>query len=173
MLACHVISADRSAGESVLTLNDAVVSRHTTGGIIVLSAVRGGHELASYSGDGLIVSTPTGSTAYSLAAGGPVLAPELDAVVLTPLASHSLALRPLVVPLNEGLELVVEECGGSDECMLVLDGQVSTPMTVGDRVCVRPAVPRFRHLVFDEGSFFRVFREKLGWSDAPRKRAES
>ena len=170
MLACYVEHADHRTGDTVLALNDAVINRPTTAGIIVLSAVRESHELASYAGDGLIVSTPTGSTAYSLAAGGPVLAPELEAVVLTPLASHSLALRPLVVSLNEGLDLVVEEGGGEGECTLALDGQVSTPLVVGDRVCVRPAKVRFRHLVLGEGSFFRVFCEKLGWSDAPRKR---
>ena len=170
MLNCHVARVDRGSSDKVLTLNDAVINRSTTAGIIVLAAVRAHQELASYAGDGLIVSTPTGSTAYSLAAGGPVLAPELEAVVLTPLASHSLALRPLVLSLNDGLDVVVEECGGEGESTLVLDGQVSTPMVVGDRVCLRPAKPRFRHLVMGAGSFFSVFREKLGWAESRHKR---
>jgi NAD+ kinase len=170
MLECHVTRADGSVGEGILTLNDAVLNRHTTAGMIVLHAVREGQDLATYAGDGLIVSTPTGSTAYSLASGGPVLSPDLEAIVLTPLASHSLALRPLVLPLAHGLDVVVEECGGPGECTLVLDGQVSTSMRVGDRVCVRPATPRFRHLIWGEDSFFRVFRRKLGWSDVPRER---
>lgn len=170
MLDCHVERVDGTTGDRVLTLNDAVLNRRTTAGMIVLTAVRDGQELATYSGDGLIVSTPTGSTAYSLASGGPVMSPDLEAIVLTPLASHSLALRPLVLPLAHGLDVVVKECGGEGECALMLDGQVSTSMVVGDRVCIRPAEPKFRHLIWGEDSFFRVFRRKLGWSDVPRER---
>ena len=160
MLSAQVIHADGTSTESVLALNDGVVTRSSTAGIVQLTAFRGGQELAHYAGDGLIVSTPTGSTAYSLAAGGPVLAPDLDVVVLTPLASHTLALRPLVVPIADGLDLRVESDGAS----AVLDGQVPTRVSEGDRVCLRPAQVKFRHLTWGPESFFRVFREKLGWS---------
>lgn len=170
MLECHVVRADGTESKPVLALNDGVINREATAGIVSLVALRDSQELATYAGDGLIVSTPTGSTGYSLAAGGPVLSPDLDVVVLTPLASHSLALRPLVVPFADGLDILVQECGGEGACRLVLDGQVSSPMAVGDRVCLRPAKQRFRHLVWGEDSFFRVFREKLGWSDMPRGR---
>ena len=132
--------------------------------------MRDGVELASYSGDGLIVATPTGSTAYSLAAGGPVLAPDLDAVVLTPLASHSLALRPMVVALEQGLDLLVQEAGGEGACPFVLDGQVVQEVSVGDRVCLRPTTVKFRHLAWSRDRFYRVFREKFGWADVPRQR---
>lgn len=173
MLHCHVEHADGSVAEPVLGLNDGVLTRDARAGIVCISAVREGQVLASYSGDGLIVASPTGSTAYSLAAGGPVLSPGLDAVVLTPLASHSLALRPLVLPLEEGIDLLVEEAGGEGACGFVLDGQVHLDVRVGDRVCLRGAPWRFRHLTEGRGSFFRVFREKLGWSDMPRNRQES
>lgn len=170
MLECYVEHAGGETSASVLALNDGVLNRDSNAGIVSLSAVREEVELASYSGDGLIVATPTGSTAYSLAAGGPVLAPGLEAVVLTPLASHSLALRPLVVPLEQGLDLLVQEAGGEGACPFVLDGQVVMRVSVGDRVCVRPTKVKFRHLVWSKGSFYRVFREKFGWADVPRQR---
>jgi NAD+ kinase len=170
MLRCHVEHSDGKSSEPVLVLNDGVLGRNSTSSIVSLSAVRDGVELANYSGDGLIVATPTGSTAYSLAAGGPVLAPDLAAVVLTPLASHSLALRPLVLPLAQGLDLLVQETGGEGTCPFILDGQVVERVAVGDRVCVRPTEVRFRHLSWGKESFFRVFREKFGWSDLPRQR---
>jgi len=170
MVECHVERAGGEASEPVLVLNDGVLNRNSSAGIVSLSAVREGVELASYSGDGLIVATPTGSTAYSLAAGGPVLAPELEAIVLTPLASHSLALRPLVVPLEQGLDLLVQEAGGLGACPFVLDGQIVKDVSVGDRVCVRPTAVKFRHLAWAKDSFYRVFREKFGWGDVPRQR---
>ena len=91
------------------------------------------------------------------------LAPDLDAVVLTPLASHSLALRPLVVPIADGLDLKVEGAAEDGACA-VLDGQVPMRLNIGDKLCLRPAPVKFRHLSWGPDSFFRVFREKLGWS---------
>ena len=88
MLSVCVARADGSSTEPVLCLNDGVLSRSASAGIVTLTAARHDSELATYSGDGLIVATPVGSTAYSLAAGGPILAPDMDALVLTPLASR-------------------------------------------------------------------------------------
>ncbi|MCA8958328.1 MAG: NAD(+)/NADH kinase [Planctomycetes bacterium] len=174
MLECSVERAGGEVSDAVLALNDGVLNRTSSAGIVSLVARRGDQELATYAGDGLIVATPTGSTAYSLAAGGPVLAPDLDAVVLTPLASHSLALRPLVVPFSdrvgEGLELLVQEAGREGVCPFVIDGQVSMQVSVGDRVCVRPTPVKFRHLTLGSDSFFRLFRRKFGWADLPRER---
>jgi NAD+ kinase len=170
MLECYVERAGGETTDPVLALNDGVLNRNSSAGIVSLSAVRDDVELGSYSGDGLIVATPTGSTAYSLAAGGPVLAPGLEAVVLTPLASHSLALRPLVVPLQQGLDLLVQEAGGEGACPFVLDGQIVMEVSVGDRVCIRPSSVKFRHLVWEHDSFYQVFREKFGWADVPRQR---
>jgi NAD+ kinase len=170
MLECYVERAGGETTDPVLALNDGVLNRNSSAGIVSLSAVRDDVELGSYSGDGLIVATPTGSTAYSLAAGGPVLAPGLEAVVLTPLASHSLASRPLVVPLQQGLDLLVQEAGGEGACPFVLDGQIVMEVSVGDRVCIRPSPVKFRHLVWEHDSFYQVFREKFGWADVPRQR---
>lgn len=171
MLECTVLQPGGRETDPVFVLNDGVLNRRATASMVRIVALRGDDELATYSGDGVILSTPTGSTAYSLAAGGPVLAPDVDAVVLTPLASHSLALRPLVVALGKGLDLLVQEGGGASSCTLVLDGQTSMSVAVGDRVRVRPTDVKFRHLTWRADSFFEVFREKFGWSDVPRRPA--
>ena len=173
LLSCHVQQPDGAADEPMLILNDGVLSRASKASIVTLAALRDGDEVATYSGDGLIVATPVGSTAYSLAAGGPILAPGMDALVVTPLASHSLAVRPLVMPVEEGLDLLVQDAGGEDGCPFVLDGQVVRRVPPGGRACFRRAPVRFRHLTRGPGSFYAVLREKLGWADLPRQRVKS
>lgn len=169
MLSCHIERVGGAVTEPVLGLNDGVLSRSNTGGIITISAFREDHELATYSGDGLIVSTPVGSTAYSLSAGGPILSPSMEALVLTPLASHSLTLRPLVVPFDDGLQLVIQESGGAAYCPFLVDGQISMDVAVGDRVFLNRAAVRFRHLARGPLSFFQTLREKFGWADTHRR----
>jgi NAD+ kinase len=154
--------------QPVLCLNDGVVSRSAVGGMITLRAFRSGTELATFRGDGLIVATAAGSTAYSLSSGGPVLAPGLDALVLTPLASHSLAARPFVLPVGDGIELEVLDTGELPFCHFQVDGQVVMEVRAGASAVMRPAGVRFRHLVPDRDHFFRVLRQKLGFADLPR-----
>jgi len=110
MFRCRVDLGDGSPG-NVLGLNDVVVSRAGAGGMIIVRVWRGAAEIGTYRGDGVIAATATGSTAYSMAAGGPVLAPDLDAVALTPLASHSLSAHPLVLSIGSGLEFEILETG--------------------------------------------------------------
>lgn len=169
MLTCQVVRAD-GATDPVLCLNDAVLARSAAAGMVTLTAAREDAELATYTGDGVIVATPVGSTAYSLAAGGPLVAPGVDALTITPLASHTLSARSLVVPVDKGLDLIVNETGGSDACPLVLDGQVSLDIGVEDRVNLRPADVEFRHLTRGPGSFFEILRDKFGWAVTPRQR---
>jgi NAD+ kinase len=157
-------------GPPVLCMNDGVVSRSALGGLITLAAHRGSAELATYRGDGLIVATASGSTAYSLSAGGPVLAPSLDTLVLTPLASHSLSARPFVLPADDGMEIEVLDTGERPSCFLQIDGQVNLELAAGSRARLRPAEVRFRHLVPDADHFYRVLRKKLGFADLPRGR---
>ena len=169
MLSCSV---ERS-GEStppVLCLNDAVLSRAAAAGMVTLTAAREQRELATYTGDGVIVATSVGSTAYSLAAGGPLVAPGLEALILTPLASHTLSARSLVVPLDQGLDLYVHESGGAASCPLVLDGQVSLAVGPDDVVHLRPAPVAFRHLTRGPDSFFEILVDKFGWAVTPRQR---
>jgi NAD+ kinase len=172
LLWATVVGADGIAiGESVLSVNDVVLSRAAVGGMITLRAWRGDTELATYRGDGLIVATAAGSTAYSMAAGGPVLAPDLDALVLTPLASHTLSARPLVLPVDDGLAIEVVETGGKKYAYCQVDGQVQFQVPIGGRAVLRPAPMKFRHLGPGPRHFFRVLHAKFGFAGLPRPRA--
>ncbi len=169
MLRCAVFAHDGSERASTLCLNDGVLARASNSGIITIVARRGGSELATYPGDGLIVCTPVGSTAYSLAAGGPILSPQMEALVLTPLAPHTLTLRPLVLPLGGGIELEVDETGSQEHGTFTADGQVHWSVEAGERLVLEPAEVRFRHLTQGPESFFAILREKFGWADTPRR----
>lgn len=168
--ASAVDGGGRPSGPSVLCMNDGVVSRSALGGLITLAAQRGSAALATWRGDGLIVATAAGSTAYSLSAGGPVVAPSLDALVLTPLASHSLSARPFVLPAAGGVEIEVLDTGERPSCFLQIDGQVTVELAAGSRARLQPAEVRFRHLVPDADHFYRVLRAKLGFAELPRGR---
>lgn len=168
MFWCSVQHADGATSEPVLGLNDVVVSRAAVGGMITLRAIRGGTELATYRGDGLITATALGSTAYSLAAGGPVVAPDLEALVLTPLASHTLSARPLVLPVDDGVEVEVVETGNKKYAYAQIDGQIQMQVPVGARVAVRPAAIRFRRLGLGPAHFFSVLRGKFGFASVAK-----
>ena len=169
MFDCRIDGGGSPPAE-VLGLNDVVVSRAGAGGMILVRARRGDAELGSYRGDGVIVATATGSTAYSMAAGGPVLAPELEAVVLTPLASHSLSARPLVLTLGTGFELEVVETGDMDYAYCIVDGQVQVKVACGTRIRIAEAAVRFRHLVQGPRQFFDVLVAKFGFAGMARAR---
>ena len=108
-----------------------------------------------------------------MAAGGPVLTPDLEALVLTPLASHALSTRPLVLPVADGLTIDVLDAGGRRHVYLQFDGQVRLQIAEGGRVEVRPAPQRFRHLWPGTGHFFKVLRAKFGFADLPRARQQT
>ena len=141
-------------------LNDIVVGKGTISRLNHCDVYVNGVFVSSYKADSLIVSTPTGSTAYSLAAGGPILMPTMNAFVVTPVAAHSLTHRPLVVPDTAAIELVVNT--GEDEAYLSIDGQVGQPMHDGDRVCCGKSGHEVK-LLRIRGTFFDVLREKLKW----------
>ncbi len=164
MFTCTVAAPGGGFGSPVSGANDVVVSRAGGGGMIIVRARQGDVELASYRGDGLIVATALGSTAYSMAAGGPVLTPDLDALVLTPLASHSLNARPLVLPVGIGVEVEVLETTAVDYAYCQVDGQVQMQVPVGGRIRLEPAPMRFRQLGHGPGHFFRVLHAKFGFA---------
>ena len=167
---CSMEGLDGSSTDPVLGLNDVVLSRPAVGGMITLRAFRGAHELATYRGDGLITATALGSTAYSMAAGGPVLAPDLDALVLTPLASHTLSARPLVLPVGEGIQIEVVETGTKKYAYAQIDGQIQVQVPVGARIVLKPAAVRFRHLGLGPAQFFQVLHAKFGFAGALKTR---
>ncbi|HKG14974.1 MAG TPA: NAD(+)/NADH kinase, partial [Pyrinomonadaceae bacterium] len=111
--------------------------------------------------DGLIISTPTGSTAYNLSAGGPVIYPSMNAVVITPICPHTLSNRPLVVPDDVEFELVLKT--PREEVALTLDGQVGMPLEYGDRITVRKSRTGFNLIQAHTRNYFDVLRNKLKW----------
>ncbi len=148
-----------------LALNDIVVHKAGVARAISLRVLLGSEEIGRYSADGVIVSTPTGSTAYSLSAGGPVILPGVDALLITALCPHALAVRPIVVP---GDSEVAIELGppASDDVFVSYDGQVEATLDVGDRVLVRRAPSAVRLIRLEKEGFFARLRQKLHWGGA-------
>jgi len=142
-------------------LNDAVVTKSALSRILDFDVSVNGQFLGLYRADGLIVSTPTGSTAYSLAAGGPILYPVLQAFVLTPICPHMLTNRPLVLPDSVQLEL---DFGAlAEQAYLTLDGQVGFELERGDRITVSKSPHRVQLVRPQEQTYFKVLRNKLRW----------
>jgi len=159
-----LITSNKPSSGNVLGLNDIVISRAGAGGMIIVRVRRGDAEIGTYRGDGVIAATATGSTAYSMAAGGPVLAPDLDAVVVTPLASHSLSARPVTLSIGEGLEFEVLETGDKQHAYCVVDGQEQMQVTIGSKITMKTAPNRFLHLAQSSKQFFEVLVEKFGFA---------
>lgn len=159
MVRCDVMRKDALVAR-FHALNDIVVGKGTISRLNHCDVYIDGVFVSSYKTDSLIVSTPTGSTAYSLAAGGPILMPSVPALVVTPVAAHSLTHRPLVVPDTSEIDLVVNT--GVDEAYLSVDGQVGMPMYDGDRVHCRKSEFQVK-LLHIHGTFFDVLRAKLKW----------
>jgi len=143
-------------------LNDAVVSRGEQSRLIRTDVFIDGATLSEYHADGLIVATPTGSTAYSLSAGGPVLTPDSGVFVVTPICPHVLTMRPVLVSDASLIEIVPAPERG--DVFLTLDGQVSLRLEPGDRIRITKAEGRLPLAMLPEVSFFEVLRQKLKWS---------
>ena len=148
---------------SWLALNDAVITKGASARIVDLEARADGQLVTTYHADGLIVSTPTGSTAYSLSAGGPILLPGVPSLVLTPICPHALTQRPLVLPDSVLIEVIVHPRGG--EVQLAIDGQEGAPLQEGDLVAVRRSEHPALLLVPPDHSRFEVLRTKLRWGE--------
>jgi len=159
MVHCEVVRKDSQIAQYD-ALNDVVVGKGTIARLNHCDVYIDGNFVSSYQADSLIVSTPTGSTAYSLAAGGPILMPSVDAFVITPVSAHSLTLRTLVVRDTSEVEIVVRT--GEEEAYLSVDGQVGMPMLDGDRVLCRKSQHQVK-LLHMHGTFFDVLRAKLKW----------
>jgi len=161
MLACAL-----ERGEALLAehraLNDVVVSRGAFSRLVSVGLVVDGTSTTTYNGDGVIVSTPTGSTAHSLAAGGPVMDPVVQATVITPLCPHTLTNRPVVLPATAVVELRVEST--PVDVGLTVDGQVYQQLLKGDRVVVRRAQASFQLIDLGLRTYYDTLREKLHWS---------
>ena len=154
----------RSGGREVearTALNDAVIAQRVIARLIDLTAELDGSSITTYKADGLILSTPTGSTAYSLAAGGPILTPDLEAIVLTPICPHTLTNRPVV--MRPQARVVVTNVSPS-AVTLTVDGQWSRELAVGDSIEVRKAERPLRTFR-PRSTFFAILRQKLAWGE--------
>ncbi len=152
--------------QSFSGLNDAVVRAGDFARVIALRVHLSHTYVARYRADGLIVATPTGSTAYSMSAGGPILHPEMDAFVLNPICPFTLSNRPIVIPAGETFELEVEETQRT-QIVLVVDGQEVFDLRPKDRVVFCKSDKHSLIIQSDKRSFYEVLRSKLNWAEEP------
>jgi NAD+ kinase len=148
---------------SYLAFNDAVLHRGGVARMIRMTVFAHDEEVGTYSADGIILSTPTGSTAYSLSAGGPIVSPAVDCIVATPICPHTLAVRPLILSAAE--RVTVEVLSPSEELILTIDGQEGARLLPGDRLVVSRAPLPLRLVRFPGQTFFSTLRRKLRWGD--------
>jgi NAD+ kinase len=164
MLTCKIIRAKQVINET-LGLNDAVVSRTSLSRLISIKLYVNNKTVTTYSSDGLIVSTPAGSTAHSLSAGGPIVTPDMEAFIITPICPHTLSNRPLVVSGDSTIEL--EQISESKGVGLTVDGQIYFDVMAGDRVVIEKAEKKLQLIDIQTRTFYDVLREKLNWRGQP------
>ncbi len=167
---CEILREGRGP-EDVAGLNDVVVNMGPLPRTLDLELRVDGTSLGRWLGDGVIFASATGSTAYSLSAGGAICAPDLPGLLVTPICPHSLGVRPLILGAGLAAELVVHEVG--EGATLTADGQVAMPLRNGDRLRCRLGPPSVQLVKFPDSNFFQVLRHKLNWGVAPRWRANS
>jgi NAD+ kinase len=144
-------------------LNDVVINKGALARIIDLEASVNGVYVTTFKADGLIIATPTGSTAYSLSAGGPILYPTLNCIVITPICSHTLTNRPIVLPDDFRIEMTLKTL--SEDVYLTLDGQVGFSLRMDDVIGISKSAFRTRLLMPFERDYFKVLRTKLKWGE--------
>jgi NAD+ kinase len=162
MLECQVVRED-AVFVTHEALNDAVVGKGAIARTADFDVYLDKIFIANYKADGIIVATPTGSTAYSLAAGGPIVVPDVGALLITPVSPHALTNRPLVVRDTAEIELTAKH--GHDELILTIDGQIMVPLKPEDRIVCRKSKQMVQLLRTRHRNFFEVLRTKLKWAE--------
>ena len=165
MLHC-TLERDGEAALETVGLNDAVISRTALSRAITLDLQVDGTPVTTYRADGLIVATPVGSTAHCLAAGGPIIFPHMEALVVVPICPHTLSNRPLVLPATMALTISARDA--AEPPALTVDGQVNATLQEGDLVRVRKADAPLKLLKTGRLDFFETLRNKLDWRGQPR-----
>jgi len=155
------ISGARNDVKSHRALNDVVINKGTLSRMIELEARVDGQYVARFRADGLIVSTPTGSTAYNISAGGPIIFPTMSAMVMTPICSHTLTNRPIVLPDNVGIEITL--CSSQDDVYVTVDGQIGLTLHMNDRLTVEKSAVTVKLVAPPGKNYFDVLRGKLKW----------
>jgi NAD+ kinase len=161
MVDCELVRAGRSIA-AYSALNDVVITKTELARMIEMDTHVDDHFVAAYKADGLIVSTPTGSTAYSLSAGGPVIFPSVAAFCITPICPHMLTNRPVIVPDTSVIQILNH---GVDGTFLTIDGQVGEPLSKGDLIVCRASQKTIQLIRPPKMLFFDVLREKLKWGE--------
>jgi len=161
MIACELQREGKTIA-SYSALNDVVIAKSELARMIDLDTHVDNHFVAAYKADGLIIATPTGSTAYSLSAGGPVVFPSVNAFCITPICPHMLTNRPVIVPDSSVIQILNH---GEDGTYLTIDGQVGEPLSKGDRIVCRSSPKTIQLIRPPKMLFFDVLREKLKWGE--------
>ena len=143
-------------------LNDAVINKSALSRLASCAVYLDSHYLTTYRADGLIMATPTGSTAYSLAAGGPVVNPQVPSIIMTPICPFTLTNRPLIIPDAVNIEIRLE--GSPEDMVLTLDGQEGFEMDPKDRIYIKKSQNSIKMISFDAQSYFNVLKTRLKWS---------
>ncbi len=162
LLQAHVHRDDERIAE-YRALNDVVINKGALARIISLETYVNGAYVNTFAADGIIISTPTGSTAYNLAAGGPILSPELGAIIINPICPHTLTNRPLVLPEDVTVKVILKAEG--EDVLLTLDGQVGFALRYDDVVEVRKAPETVKLIEPPRRNYFQVLRTKLRWGE--------
>jgi NAD+ kinase len=154
-----------------MAVNDVAVHKGGVARVVRVNVYINGENVGPYSADGIVIATPTGSTAYSLSAGGPIVVPGVEAMVVTPIAAHTLAVRPLVVPAT--YRIVIEPMAGwADDLLVSFDGQTGTTLAPGEKVDVRRADHRVCLIRVGGDGFITRMRKKLHWGDLSDREAK-
>jgi NAD+ kinase len=170
MFECVIEDTASGEAQTVLGLNEVAVQTMPPLHMVHLELHVDGVVASTFGGDGLIVSTPIGSTAHNLSAGGPILAQELDAFVITPISPHTLTFRPLVESADK--TYIIRVCPGAKKALVVMDGQTTTEVGERHRILVRKAPVHFSLVKVPGRDYFQTLREKLHWGTPPRYRGE-
>jgi NAD+ kinase len=165
-----MVERPNGGGAEFLALNDAVLHKGGFARVVRIRVEVDGQEVATYSADGVILSTPTGSTAYALSASGPVVDPSVECILATPICPHTLGIRPVVLPASS--EILVQALPPVEELMLTVDGQDGAALKPGDRLVVRRGTATVPLVRFAGQNFFATLRRKLNWAleNAERRR---
>lgn len=159
-----VVERDGRETASHLVLNDVVINKGALARIVDLKTRVNSLDLATFKADGLIISTPTGSTGYSLSAGGPIINPSMNCIVITPICPHTLTNRPIVIDEDSVVDITVSSLDDED-IYLTLDGQVGLELRSGDRIHVSRANHTAKLVMSEERDYFAVLRTKLKWGE--------
>jgi NAD+ kinase len=160
-LEARALDTDGAERRRWFALNDVVLHKGGFARVLRLRVSANGESIAAFGADGVVLSTPTGSTAYSLSAGGPVVVPTVESIILSPVSPHTLAIRPLVLPPSVEITVQVED--GPEEVLVTIDGQVGTTFGAGETLAVRRAERPVLIVRLPGATFFSRLRQKLGW----------